>query len=68
MTHEKHCPFQYDDGDGGCVDCEAIRAAVADERERCAKIADDYIRGTGDIHYWAFVPALIAAAIQEKTL
>ena len=34
MKHEKHCPFRYDDGDGTCLDCEAIRVAVAAERER----------------------------------
>jgi len=40
MKHEKHCPFRYDDGDGTCLDCEAIRVAVAEERERCADVVE----------------------------
>jgi len=44
MAHEKHCPFQavYSDDQilQPCAGCEAIRAAVAEERAACELICE----------------------------
>ena len=51
MTHEKHCPFHavYSDDQilQPCSGCEAIRAAVAEQKERDAEVYK-MLAGAGD--------------------
>ena len=72
MTHEKHCPLSlaYDEvglGAEKCQGCKVIRAAVAEERERCAKIVEAGMSWGHGSAGWSVMP-MIAAAIREQQL
>jgi hypothetical protein len=40
MTHHDWCPFGTGERAGPCFGCECVEAAVAEEREACAAVAD----------------------------
>jgi len=77
MQHEKHCIRLGWPGVESCDVCEAIRAAVAEQKERCAKIAEAEKCGLGpratpmDVSYadgYSRAGDNIAAAIREQQL
>ena len=77
MTHEKHCPYWRGGDPGtttmGCGYCNAIRAAVQEERERCANIAGNIMwqRFGNELDRWSgarqAAATEIAAAIREQS-
>ena len=64
MTHEKHCHYREDGDD--CI-CDEIRAAVAEERERCATIVEAGMSWGHGSAGWSVMP-MIAAAIRKQQL
>jgi len=64
MMHEKPCPYEGYTRANACSTCEAIRIAVAKERERCAKIAETHEWATD--HGVQYGCLEVAAAIREQ--